>query len=407
MKRRDLLALSVIFFLSLVGNVYAQNEDFSDPWEFSFDGRPWVIGNKQSAGDQKIIEYVLEGESVENWSESVTSSFAEVGDDFGVEKAVEDFVTQLNQDCPLVEVNFIKEDPEEAVFEWEFNDCAGHEGQYEIKRISKVGRIIYELAYVKKTPGHSDEEMANWLSIIENAHVIQEPAIIQKPEDSLQEVKKKEGDSSKNKKYDGAINEYTKALAINPQDAKIYCKRAIAYEQKGDLEQAIADLNKAIEIDPYMAQAYSDRGIIYTIKNDFEKAHSDFSKVIQISPDSPYVYHNRGFVYLKEKLYDQSIADNTKAIELNPQLAEAYDIRGFVYSIKGLYDQAILDFSKSIELSNPQNSQVPRIYYRRALCYYHLNDFERSWADVQKAEELGHESTPKFIDNLKKASGRQ
>ncbi len=52
------------------------------------------------------------------------------------------------------------------------------------------------------------------------------------------------------RKYDDAIADYTKAIALDPKLAQAYYNRGYTYEKKGDREQAIADFRKALEIDP-------------------------------------------------------------------------------------------------------------------------------------------------------------
>ena len=49
---------------------------------------------------------------------------------------------------------------------------------------------------------------------------------------------------------DRKIEEYSKAIALDPQDAVAYYNRGIAYYDKGDLDRAIADYDQAIALDP-------------------------------------------------------------------------------------------------------------------------------------------------------------
>ena len=51
-------------------------------------------------------------------------------------------------------------------------------------------------------------------------------------------------------KYDDAIADYDKAIALDPNVALAYTNRRVAYEQKGDKDQAIADFRKVLEINP-------------------------------------------------------------------------------------------------------------------------------------------------------------
>ena len=70
---------------------------------------------------------------------------------------------------------------------------------------------------------------------------------------------------------------------------------------------------------------------------------------------------------------------------------------------KGQYDQAISDFATVLEL-NPKDSET---YYNRGINYYFKREYGKSWEDVKKAQDLGYKIPPKFLDNLRKALGRQ
>ena len=54
--------------------------------------------------------------------------------------------------------------------------------------------------------------------------------------------------------------------------------RGVGYLNKGEFDKAIEDFNKAIAINPNYAKAYYNRGVIYYKKWLDEKAISDFRK---------------------------------------------------------------------------------------------------------------------------------
>ena len=88
---------------------------------------------------------------------------------------------------------------------------------------------------------------------------------------------------------DKAIDNYTKAIKINPKLAKAYNNRGIAYiwEKKYDL--AIADFSKAIELDPKNGKAYNNRAIVYSYQGENKKALQDLQKAqslgIAVNPE--------------------------------------------------------------------------------------------------------------------------
>jgi tetratricopeptide (TPR) repeat protein len=202
---------------------------------------------------------------------------------------------------------------------------------------------------------------------------------------------------------DLAISDYNKVLEIRPKDSGTYLNLGVAYGNKGQYDLAISDFNKALEINPSYAEAYDNRGSAYVAKGQYDQAISDFNKVLEINPRNPGAYTNRGTAYMNKGQYDQAISDHTKALEINPKFAGAYYNRGNAYMKKGQYDQAISDFNKVLEI-NPRDAQA---YSRRGRCYYFKKEYDKSWEDVKKAQELGYKIPPEFLDDLRKASGRE
>jgi len=65
-------------------------------------------------------------------------------------------------------------------------------------------------------------------------------------------------------------------------------------------------------------------------------------------------------------------------------------------------DRTIKVFSDAIK----QNPNYAGAYYNRAVAYFYKKDYDKSWQDVEKAQSMGMEFRPEFIDALKKASCR-
>ncbi|NWF91326.1 MAG: tetratricopeptide repeat protein [Syntrophaceae bacterium] len=50
--------------------------------------------------------------------------------------------------------------------------------------------------------------------------------------------------------YEGAIDDFTKAIEFNPKDADLYVARGLAYLKKGEAGAARGDFNKAVSLNP-------------------------------------------------------------------------------------------------------------------------------------------------------------
>ncbi|MFZ3091422.1 MAG: tetratricopeptide repeat protein [Nitrospirota bacterium] len=184
--------------------------------------------------------------------------------------------------------------------------------------------------------------------------------------------------------YDKAIEAYTSAIALDPNDAQVYYNRGRAYSFKKQYDRAIEDYNKAIAINPNHAQVYYMRGIAYDRKEQYDRAKEDYNKAIDINPNYADAYTMRGTAYVGKKQYDRAIEDFNKAIALDPNDAFAYTSRGFAYYRKGQYDRAIEDYNMAIAI-NPNDAEA---YGMRGTAYYRKGQYDRAIEDFNKATAI-------------------
>ena len=185
-------------------------------------------------------------------------------------------------------------------------------------------------------------------------------------------------------KHEKAIEDYNKAIELNPNFAGAYNNRGLAYYELNKHERAIDDYNKAIELNPIFAMAYYNRGLAYGKLNKHEKAIDDYTRAIELNPEDHEAYYDRGLTYFKLKQYEETIDDCTKAIELNPEDHEAHNNRGNAYYKLNKPEEAIDDYDKAIEL----NPTYAGAYSNRGSVYCGLRRNEEAIDDYNKAIEL-------------------
>lgn len=84
--------------------------------------------------------------------------------------------------------------------------------------------------------------------------------------------------------YQKAIDNYKRALDINPSRSNARTDMAVAYYNLGMSDIAIRELNKVIGKDPNFYQAYFNLGYIYQANNDPARAKDYYSKVVAKAP---------------------------------------------------------------------------------------------------------------------------
>ena len=152
------------------------------------------------------------------------------------------------------------------------------------------------------------------------------------------------------KKYDLAIKDYTKAIALAPKNVHAHINRGIAYATQKDHERAIEDYNKAIGIAPDNADAYINRGIAYSshgyhkqASTNYDKANQDYEDALLIDPDNADAYYARGVTLAAQGRKQEALEAYHKAEEL-------YRKQG-----KTDYSQSALNKIQELQAQLPRN----------------------------------------------------
>jgi tetratricopeptide (TPR) repeat protein len=186
--------------------------------------------------------------------------------------------------------------------------------------------------------------------------------------------------------YNGALRDYNRAIAMNPQYAFAYNNRANLRFQQKDLRGALTDYNRAIALKPNLALAYSNRGNIKAEFKDTKGALADYNRAISLDPKDDLAFNNRGFLK-DEKLNDVSgaLADYNQSIAVNPYQVLAYNNRGNLQRYKkGNRAEAVADYNRAIQI----NARNPMAYYNRADLNYFYGDKGAAVQDFSKVVEL-------------------
>jgi tetratricopeptide (TPR) repeat protein len=182
-----------------------------------------------------------------------------------------------------------------------------------------------------------------------------------------------------------AIQQFSKAIQLNPKYEYAYFMRAYVYNQVQDFQKSLADYNRAIVLNPKSFIYYGNRGTLKCNKlNDFQGALADLNQSILLNPKYSVAYNNRANLK-HEKLKDLqgALVDFDQAIILNPKFSEAYYNRANLKyeELKDLQG-ALADYDQAIIL-NPKFSKA---YYNRAnLKNEELNDTRGALADYNQA----------------------
>lgn len=106
--------------------------------------------------------------------------------------------------------------------------------------------------------------------------------------------------------------------------AKTYCDSGLTKIELKDYKGALEDYTKAIQLEPNNYDAYLGRGKVGRLLKDYNNSIKDYTKAIELNSYNYKGYTGRGISKFELKDYTGSIEDCTKAIEINPNYYWAY-----------------------------------------------------------------------------------
>jgi len=82
--------------------------------------------------------------------------------------------------------------------------------------------------------------------------------------------------------YDNAVNDYTLALQLEPNNIHALHNRGICYQKLAKFNEAIEDFTLVIKSNPNNSSAYFNRGCCFDSQGNVNKAINDYSIALQI-----------------------------------------------------------------------------------------------------------------------------
>jgi tetratricopeptide (TPR) repeat protein len=233
-------------------------------------------------------------------------------------------------------------------------------------------------------------------------------------------------------KYGPALQNFEKALAINPRlmdvfanavlahlDQKEYnqalkrCDRqlkivedspsaaAIVYNLKGDLYLAqnkttVAEeyFQTAIDQNPNFLEPYFSLAHIYIVANQMDKAISKYKALLNANPKQTAPHMLLGMIYEDRKQYDLSEIHYRTALDINPGLAPAANNLAYILAKQDKNLNEALDFARTAREKLPYDPYVIDtmgwVFYKKGLYDWAIGELSESLAKIPQNPSVNY-----------------
>ena len=85
----------------------------------------------------------------------------------------------------------------------------------------------------------------------------------------------------------GALETYDRLIALQPDFAEAWNKRATIYWQLGQFDASLGDIEEVLKLEPYHFGALSGRGLVYMDRGNYFLARGAFLTLLEVYPAMP------------------------------------------------------------------------------------------------------------------------
>ncbi len=232
-------------------------------------------------------------------------------------------------------------------------------------------------------------------------------------------------------RMDKAITEveaYRKA-GSGEEPVEILLNLARLYGLNKEMRKSIELLNRAVAMEPENDRLYHALALAHMSLNEYEAAHRNINIAIGFNNKKDTYYYEQGALLERLGRYDQAIASMKQTLEINPHHSNAHNFIGYIYATQGVdLDKALGHLEQALTIQ-PRNGyfldSLGWIYHKKGepeqalehikramvyaqpdpVLYDHLGDVYFSMENVTEARRAWKTSLALALRKLEDPSG--
>lgn len=187
------------------------------------------------------------------------------------------------------------------------------------------------------------------------------------------------------KKYEQVVSAANSVIAIDDTIHKAYILRADAHYFLGKTQKAIDDYSKVLQLQPNDAWTLYSRGDSYKVIGDYESSIEDLNNAVKLKPDVAKFRRELGVAYYLSDNFRLALDDLLLSLKKYPEDNRALHFTGLCYFKLDKFNESLDYFSQLIK---KEGYGVQ--YHYRGLSYIGVGQTKRGCKDLKKAAETGY-----------------
>jgi tetratricopeptide (TPR) repeat protein len=189
--------------------------------------------------------------------------------------------------------------------------------------------------------------------------------------------------------HEGALQQYRRAVTIDPHMAEAYLRLGQALSRLGREEEALDALaSAAAYADQASALPYLQQAEVHVAREEWTAALAAFREAARLSPQDPEPHYRRGWV-LSEKLGDDeaALACFEEALALDPEHKPSRLALGRLHAARGECDAAARRLDPLLS-QDPNDGSVGKLHILLAECLLEQGRTNEALSHLEQARSL-------------------
>lgn len=199
--------------------------------------------------------------------------------------------------------------------------------------------------------------------------------------------------------YEEAVAAYNRSLDADGDRAAAYCNRGLAEWYLGRPEDAIASYEKALESEPDDMVTLRNLVIALNLSGRVDDAIARMRQLATLKPGDTAVRTDLASLLYNQGKYEEAADVYQEIIDIDPGLADDYYNLGLCYFVLERWDEALAAWTTGHAIDG---KNVP-LAKGLSVLYWRKGNAERAWDMVGKAQALGAQFEPDFLEQLRGA----
>ncbi|KAG4300581.1 hypothetical protein PCK1_003010 [Pneumocystis canis] len=158
-----------------------------------------------------------------------------------------------------------------------------------------------------------------------------------------------------------ALEDFNKAIEIDPNDTQNYIKRASVHMELGDRSATWSDFEAAQSVNPNDPDIYYHRGQMHFITGEFSEAAKNYQKSIDLDKDFIFSHIQYGVVQYKLGNTALSMSIFRKCLKMFQKSSDVYNYYGELLLDQQRFQDAIEKFDTAIQLEKSNKFTIMNV----------------------------------------------